>query len=190
MRQLRKWNAYLAEETVRADYPCYVIAPQSEESWSASSLKTIQTIIAGLESVDMDRIYITGFSMGGRGTYTLTQFAPEYFAAAAPAAGSGSVQYPASIDVAVLTDIPFWAFHGSEDPKCPIENQQKVFGEMKAIGGNMKFTIWDGDRHSGKTALKTVAGGDNGTTYLSSERCDPEPIFMKWLFAQSNNAAL
>ena len=89
IRQLRKWNQYLAEQQVRKDYPCYVVAPQTSERWDASSLKTIKAIISSLESVDMNRIYITGFSMGGHGTYILTQLDPEYFAAAAPAAGTG-----------------------------------------------------------------------------------------------------
>jgi predicted peptidase len=187
IRQLRKWNQYLAEQQVRKDYPCYVVAPQTSERWDASSLKTIKAIISSLESVDMNRIYITGFSMGGHGTYILTQLDPEYFAAAAPAAGTGLKSTPDFIDVNKIKRIPFWAFHGDKDPKCPIEKQHKVFEEMKAVGGNMKFTVWDGDKHSGKTGLKTVAGGDNGSTQMSSKRCDPEPVFMNWLFAQKKS---
>ena len=184
IKQLRKWNQYLAEEQVRKDFPCYVVAPQTSKHWDQSSLDSIKEIIKSLQSVDMDRIYITGFSMGGHGTYIHTQLDPEYFAAAAPAAGTGLKSTPEFIDINKIKDIPFWAFHGDKDPKCPIEKQQKVFDQMKAIGGDMKFTIWAGDKHSGGTGLKTVAGGDNGTTYLSGDRCDSEPVFMKWLFAQ------
>ena len=46
----------------------------------------------------------------------------------------------------------------------------------------MKFTIWAGDGHG--VAMKMITGADNGSTQLSSDRCDPEPVFMKWLFAQ------
>jgi len=187
IKQLRRWNQYLAEEQVRKDYPCYVVVPQTSKHWDQSSLDTIKEIIKNLQSADMDRIYITGFSMGGHGTYILTQLDPEYFAAAAPAAGTGLKKTADFIDVNKIKDIPFWAFHGDQDPVCPIEKQHKVFKEMKALGGNMKFTIWAGDKHSGKTGLKTLAGGDNGSTQVSSDRCDSEPVFMKWLFAQKKS---
>ena len=57
VKQLRKWNQFLAEERNRKKYPCYVLAPQTTELWNASDLAKIKEIIAGLPSVDMDRIY-------------------------------------------------------------------------------------------------------------------------------------
>ena len=86
IKQLRKWNQYLAEEDNRKEYPCYVIAPQTTTLWNGEDLATIKQIIAGLPSADMDRIYVLGHSMGGHGTYILTQLDPGYFAAAAPSA--------------------------------------------------------------------------------------------------------
>jgi predicted peptidase len=165
-----------------------VLAPQTTKLWNESSLSQIKAIIAGLPAVDTDRIYIMGHSMGGQGTYLLTQLDPGYFAAAAPSAGSGLPKAEEFLDVSIVKDVPIWAFHGDEDPKCPIERDRKIFAEMKAIGGNMKFTTWKGDKHGGPVALKMVTGSDNGTTQLSSDRCDPEPVFMKWLFSQKRNA--
>ena len=52
---------------------------------------------------------------------------------------------------------------------------------MKRLGGNMKFTIWQGDNHG---VSEIIPGAKNGT-YTSSERCDSEPDFLKWLFAQT-----
>ena len=190
IKQLRKWNQYLAKEDIRKEHPCYVLAPQTTELWSAPDLSKIKEIIAGLPSVDMDRIYILGHSMGGHGTYVLTQLDPGYFAAAAPSAGSGLTRTEDFVDVSVIKDIPFWIFHGDKDPKCPIEKDQKIFAAMKSLGGNMKFTTWEGDRHGGPVALKMVTGSDNGMTELSSDRCDPEPVFLKWLFAQKRIAGL
>ena len=190
VKQLRKWNQFLAEEGNRKEYPCYVLAPQTTELWNASDLLNIKEIIAGLPSVDMDRIYILGHSMGGHGTYLLTQLDPGYFAAAASSAGSGLTRTEDFVDVSVIKDIPFWIFHGDQDPKCPIEKDQKIFAAMKRVGGNMKFTTWKGDKHGGPVALKMVTGSDNGTTELSSARCDPEPVFLKWLFAQKRSAGL
>lgn len=188
VQQLRQWNGFLAEEQTRKSYPCYVVAPQTTQLWNAKDLATIKEIIAALPSVDKDRIYILGFSMGGHGTYVFTHLDPGYFAAAAPAAGSGLKNTADFVDVFKIKDLPFWVFHGDKDPKCPIEKDQKIFAEMKAIGGNMKFTTWVGDKHSGSVGLKSVKGGDNGTTEMSSDHCDPEPVFMKWLFAQKRAA--
>jgi hypothetical protein len=58
---------------------------------------------------------------------------------------------------------------------------------MKKLGGNMKLTTWIGDGHGG-VSEKMITGADNGSTQLSSDRCDPEPVFLKWLFKQKRSA--
>ena len=184
-KQLRDWNKILADKQRRSDHPCYVLAPQTTRLWNASDLKNIKRVIAALPSVDMDRIYILGHSMGGHGTYILIQIDSSYFAAAAPSAGSGLHKTGEFIDASLIKDLPIWSFHGDKDKICPIERDQKLFAEMKKLGGNMKFTTWAGDRHG--VAKKMITGSDNGTTQLSSDRCDGETGFMKWLFAQKRS---
>jgi len=182
LKQLRDWNEVLAEEQRRTDYPSYILAPQSQGRWNSTHLQNVKDIIEDLPSVDMNRIYILGHSMGGEGTYRIIQSDSEYFAAAAPSAGSGLTRGEDFIDASVIKDIPIWAFHGDKDKICPIEKDKKVFAEMQKIGGNMKLTTWVGDGHG--IAPKMITGSDNGSTQLSSDRCDPEPVFLKWLFAQ------
>ena len=184
-KQLRDWNKLLADKQRRSDHPCYVLAPQTTRLWNASDLKNIKRVIAALPSVDMDRIYILGHSMGGHGTYILIQIDSSYFAAAAPSAGSGLHKTGEFIDASLIKDVPIWSFHGDKDKVCPIERDQKLFAEMKKSGGNMKFTTWAGDGHG--VAKKMITGSDNGTTQLSSDRCDGETGFMKWLFAQKRS---
>ena len=181
-RQLKDWNRLLADKKRRTDHPCYVLAPQSKSLWNKTHLKNIKSIIRSLPSVDVDRIYILGHSMGGHGTYILIQLDPEYFAAAAPSAGSGLKRTGKFIDPAVIKDVPIWAFHGDKDRVCPFDRDQKVFDEMKKLGGNMKLTTWKGDGHG--VSGKFITGADNGVTEVSSKRCDPEPVFLKWLFKQ------
>jgi hypothetical protein len=159
-----------------------VLAPQTNRLWDAAHLKNIKDVVAALPSVDMDRIYILGHSMGGHGTYILIQIDPGYFAAAAPSAGSGLRRTEEFIDASLIKDVPIWAFHGDKDKVCPIERDQRLFAEMEKLGGNMKLTTWAGDGHG--VAEKMITGSDNGSTQLSSERCDPESSFLKWLFAQ------
>ena len=183
MRNLRDWNRQLAEKKRREEFPAYVVAPQSKGMWNVDHLKKIKSLIKTLPQVDMKRIYIMGHSMGGHGAYILIQIDPEYFAAAAPSAGSGRTRTKDFIDAAKISDLPIWAFHGDKDRVCPIEKDQKVFDEIKALGGKMKLTTWVGDKHG--VSGKMIVGAENGRTQLSSERCDAEADFMTWLFLQS-----
>ncbi|MEI6556281.1 MAG: dienelactone hydrolase family protein [Paludibacter sp.] len=179
-----KWLKYLAGEEIRSTYSCYIVGPQSMGLWSEEQLALLKTIIKELPSVDLNRIYILGHSMGGHGSYRFIQFDPTFFAAAAPSAGSGLPETEDFIDVNKIKNIPVWAFHGDKDPKCPYEKDVKVFEEMTKVCGNMKFTTWHGDAHGGPVALKMLTGANNGTTQMSSNQCDAEPVFLKWLFKQ------
>lgn len=184
-KQLKDWNRQLAEPQRRKDFRCYVVAPQVAEIWDAQDLQSIQALIRTLPSVDMNRIYIMGHSMGGHGTYIFIQLAPDYFAAAAPSAGSGLKRTRPFVDPAKFKDLPVWAFHGDRDGVCPVEKDVKIFEGMKQLGGNMKLTIWKGDSHG--VSGKMIPGADNGTTQFSSSRCDPEPDFLTWLFSQARS---
>ena len=181
-KQLKVWNQQLADPKLRERFPCYVLAPQSTELWGESHLRMIQAIIAKLPNADKDRIYMLGHSMGGHGTNILIQIDPTYFAAIAPSAGTGRTNDEDFIEAEIIKDVPTWAFHGDADTVCPYGPQEKLFNEMKALGGNMKLTTFAGDGHG--TSGKFIPGADNGTTQLSSNRCDPEPDFMTWLFKQ------
>lgn len=185
-KQLKDWNRQLAEKNRRKDFPCYVVAPQAPGLWNAEHLKKIQALVKTLRSVDMNRIYCLGHSMGGHGTYIFIQLDPGYFAAAAPSAGSGLKRTEEFIYPAKIKDLPIWAFHGDRDGVCPIEKDLKVFEGMKKLGGNMKLTIWKGDHHG--VSGKMIPGADNGFTEYSSDRCDEEPDFMTWLFKQSRKS--
>ncbi len=186
-KQLRVWNGLLAERDLRADYPCYVLAPQSPRLWDAEHLAGIKKIISTLPAVDMDRIYILGHSMGGHGTFILLQIDPDYFAAAAPSAGTGLPETEEFIDPTLIKDVPIWAFHGDADKVCPYERERQLFAEMQHLGGNMKLTTWAGDGHG--VAAKMIVGGENGTTKCSSDRCDMRAGLMPWLFSHARAAS-
>lgn len=179
-----KWLKYLTGEDIRKKYTCYIVSPQSNTLWSEEQLALLKKVIKKLPSVDLDRVYVLGHSMGGHGTYRFIQFDNKFFAAAAPSAGSGLPETEEFIDVQKIKNIPIWAFHGDKDPKCPYEKDVKVFEEMTKVGGKMKFTTWHGDAHGGLVALKMLTGSSNGSTQMSSKRCDPEPVFLNWLFSQ------
>ena len=183
-KQLKDWNKQLADDKIRKEFPCYVLAPQSPSLWNKDQLPIIQKIIEKLPSVDMSRIYILGHSMGGHGTFILIQLAPGYFAAAAPSAGAGLKRTEKFINTELIKDIPIWTFHGDKDKTCPYDKIQKVFNEVKGLGGNMKLTTWHGAGHG--VSGKFIPGDKDSTTSVSSKKCDPETNFLKWLFKEKN----
>ena len=75
-KQLRPWTRPLAEEQMRTDYPSYVLAPQVSRMWDAENLQKIKDLVAELPSVDMDRIYALGHSMGGTGSICSCKLIP------------------------------------------------------------------------------------------------------------------
>ncbi len=182
-KQLRGWNRLLADEALRSAHPSYVLAPQSTTLWNADHLRDIKSIISGLPSVNTDRIYLLGHSMGGHGSFILLQLDPDYFAAAAPSAGAGLPETAPFIEASRIRDIPIWAFHGDLDKVAPYQRAQDLFDEMEQLEANFKMTTWTGDGHN--VATKMITGADNAETRCSSNRCDPETDLLVWLLRQS-----
>ena len=180
-KQLKQWNAQLADEKIRKQFPAYVLAPQSKGLWNLETLELIKELIAQLPNVDMDRIYILGHSMGGHGTFIYIQNDPNYFAAAAPSAGTGLKSTASFIKPELIKDIPIWASHGDKDKVCPYDRIVEVMNKMKALNGNFKLTTWKNGNHG--VSDRFIPGDESGVTEQSSSRCDPESNFMIWLFS-------
>ena len=96
--------------------------------------------------VDQDRIYLTGLSMGGFGTWALAAHAPNRFAAIVPICGGGDPSRTKRI-----ARIPAWVFHGGKDPTVPLEMSQKMVEALKKNGGDPKFTIFPDAGHDSWT---------------------------------------
>ena len=92
--------------------------------------------------IDKDRIYLTGVSMGGYGTWDLVSRRPELFAAAIPFSGGGD---PAQAEK--LAKLPIWAFHGDADPLVRIERPRDMIAAIKKAGGEPKYTEYKGGGH-------------------------------------------
>jgi len=111
--------------------------------------------------VDPDRVYLTGLSMGGFGTWALATKEPKRFAAIAPICGRGDPEKAARI-----AHIPAWVFHGGKDGVVQPRHSEDMVKALKAAGGHPKFTIYPDAGHDSWT--KTYAN----------------PEFWKWLLAQ------
>jgi predicted peptidase len=93
--------------------------------------------------IDKDRIYITGLSMGGKGSWLLAMEAPDRFAAIAPIAADTLDTKSAS----KLKNVAVWAIDGAEDFGAGPENNKKMVEAIKAAGGDAKLTIVPNEGH-------------------------------------------
>lgn len=132
----------------RPDFPFILVSPQcpKNESWDVSALLALLDDLTARLPVDRDRVYVTGLSMGGYGTWTLAVAAPDRFAAIAPVSGGGD-----SDAACVLRGLPVWAFHGAKDPVVPIKEDQEMVDALRACGGDVKFTVYPDAGHDAWT---------------------------------------
>ena len=110
------------------------------------ALNALLDEIVSKYAVDEDRIYLTGLSMGGFGTWSLATAYPERFAALAPICGRGNPE-----KAHVLKDIPVWVFHGAKDETVPPENSQQMVNALKECGADVQYTIYPDAGHDSWT---------------------------------------
>jgi predicted peptidase len=118
-------------------------------------------------NIDPRRLYVTGLSMGGYGTWEAIERWPNYFAAAAPIAGAGDPS-----KASVLTHLPVWAFHGSKDTIVPVSGSRDMIAAITAAGGKPRYTEFPGAGH-----------GVWGYVYATTGTADRVPSFFPWLFS-------
>jgi predicted peptidase len=120
------------------DFPFLVLSPQApqHQGWNVNLLVGMLDDVMARYNVDRKRVYLTGLSMGGYGTWELATLAPEYFAAIAPIAGGGDAD-----EADRLKAIPTWVFHGKKDDAVPESESAKMVEALKAAGGDVKYTV-------------------------------------------------
>jgi predicted peptidase len=101
-----------------------------------------------LEQYDIDpnRIYLTGLSMGGFGAWFLGLSCPERFAAMVPICGGGE-----PYGAVLLKDVPIWVFHGAKDRIVPPAESRRMVRALRAVGGNVRLTIYPEADHDSWT---------------------------------------
>ena len=177
----------------RERYPCYFIAPQCrlEERWITSlspsvpvrwgegpderlttteQLSVVEQILdtACAElPIDLDRVYLTGLSMGGYGSWLLAARQPDRFAAVAPICGGGDVRFAGR-----LAHTPLWAVHGEQDTVVPPQRSREMIQAIRSAGGTPKYTELDGVAHNSWTPAYSEDVG-----------------VIEWLFSQRRGSA-
>jgi predicted peptidase len=153
-------------------WPCFMMAPQGPYPgcWGDGSanpstwLKLTIEVIDALQqefNIDPGRLYVSGGSTGGFGTWSAIMAYPGKFAAAVPIAGGGDVR---SADRCAQT--PIWNFHSADDPTVPVENSRAIIAAVRAAGGNPIYTEY-------------CCYGHTPPAYA-------EPDLLFWLFSQSH----
>jgi predicted peptidase len=166
----------------RRRYPAFVVAPQCPEGerwvevhWAlehhdmpkrpARNMRLMMELLEKLQQdypVDARRLYVTGLSMGGYGTWDLIARMPDTFAAAAPVCGGGDEKQAEK-----LTDLPIWVFHGALDTTVPPERSRNMVEAVKAAGGKkIRYTEYP-----------DVAHGAWKPAYA-------DPRLLRWMFKQ------
>ena len=160
-----KWGVQnFATDQNMVQYPALVIAPQcpsgmgwSNMDWTRNSndiklrpepakpMALLRALIQKLVTsmpVDSNRIYITGLSMGGLGTFDAIERYPNLFAAAVPVCGGGDVS-----KAPLIAHLPIWIFHGSEDPSVPVALSQEMLQALTKAGAHPGYTQYPETGH-------------------------------------------
>jgi len=179
-----KWGVLnFATDEAMVRHPAFVIAPQCPENqeWASFAennnsremhllpvpskpMEQVMELIHELIKkfpVDTNRIYITGLSMGGFGTWDAISRYPRLFAAAVPVCGGGDTSKAASVE-----HIPIWIFHGSEDAGVNFRYSLDMITALTKAGANAGFTLYPGVGHFSWLAAYS------------------DPLMMEWLFRQ------
>lgn len=130
-------------------FPFILISPQCPANgwWDPLVLGRLLDGVEATLKVDVDRVYVTGLSMGGFGTWDLARWMPSRFAAIAPICGGGDAGtlwiFPG------MQKLPVWAFHGDKDKIVPLKRSQEMIDALRVLGNNeAKLTVYPGVGHN------------------------------------------
>ncbi len=128
--------------------PLIVVSPQcpADQWWRPAELAALLDEVVGKYKVDEDRVYVTGLSMGGFGTWALAAYSPDRFAAIAPVCGGGEPLLTAWFHFP-----PAWVFHGAKDSVVPIARARAMVEALQKAGSEVKLTVYPDAGHDSWT---------------------------------------
>lgn len=176
IRQLASWEIQqLSEPENQKKYPAFILAPQCSRGtgWGGiPNLVARDTIVfelmSALEkeySIDPDRRYVAGGSLGGYGTWYFIGTRPGVFAAAIPLCGAGDPALAQN-----MKEVAIWAFHGENDQNVPVEGSRRVIKAIRQAGGHPRYTEFPETGHYLTPGLEATPG------------------ILDWLFSQKRQA--
>lgn len=156
-----------------------VVSPQNPAGvwWADDGIGALLDEIMAKHNVDVSRVYLTGLSMGGYGTWSYAMKNPGRFAAIAPICGGGLY-----IDVLrasremkpALLGLGIWVFHGAKDPTVPLEESERMVAALKKAGvTDLQFTVYPEAKHDSWT--ETYANPELYAWLLKHQRVPAAP---------------
>ena len=120
------------------DFPFICLAPQlpGDVHWDPDALYALTNEVIKTYAVDERRVYITGLSRGGFGTWEFAVSYPSLFAAVAPVCARGIS------GIERIKDVAIWIFHGELDPGVPVQDSKWLYQELIAVNANVRITIY------------------------------------------------
>jgi len=185
--QLAHGGSLFLADSNRKKFPCIVIFPQCPtdsswgsvkvdrsktpytfsldytrpQTWAMTAVIDLTRQIASTESVDKSRMYISGLSMGGFGTFEAVYRYPKLFAVAMPiCGGADTVHYDKRVK-----KIPFWIFHGDADAVVNVENSRAMVRRLQSLHISVKYSEYPGVNHN------------------SWDNAFAEPTYLSWMFS-------
>lgn len=141
----------------RKEFPFIIVSPQcpADEVWDDTTLLALLDLVCARYRVDTNRIYLTGLSMGGYGTWSLGLRHPERFAAIAPICGGGDVLpilLASRRNSKALRSLGVWAFHGAKDPVVPVSESERMIAALRKAGvKDVQLTVYPEAEHDSWT---------------------------------------
>jgi predicted peptidase len=127
------------------EFPFVLVSPQcpmTMRGWNADELDKLVDELTSSFRIDRQRLYVTGLSMGGSGTWSLIRAQPEKFAAAMPLCGRGDLEA-----VEKLAQTPIWVLVGDQDREQTVQNCKDMAAALNKAGGEVKLTVYPGVGH-------------------------------------------
>src|SRR5262245_6136123 len=134
-----------------------IVSPQcpAGQRWENDALLALLDLIVAKYRVDTNRVYLTGLSMGGYGTWSLGTRYPERFAAIAPICGGGEridILLASRTKSAALKTLGVWTFHGAKDSTVPLSESERMVEALKKAGGtDVQLTVYPEAQHDSWT---------------------------------------
>lgn len=128
-------------------FPFIVVSPQTRNyGWKSEQLMDLLASLISKYNIDKDRLYLTGLSMGGYGTWKLAADYPNVFAAIIPICGGGNP------DTAYrLRHMPIWCFHGAKDDVVPLSQSEQMIDAVKKYNKEVQLTVYPEANHDSWT---------------------------------------
>ena len=128
------------------EFPFILLAPQNphlSKYWEEAAVMALLEKVMQDKNVDPDRVYLTGYSRGAFGAWSLAMQYHDIFAALAPVSGA----VPASYAI-WMEKIPIWIFHGEDDPIISIKESEGIVTKLKELGHDPRFTRYPDTKHN------------------------------------------